>query len=173
MGIVTEHPVIDGVLQRYSDALGPEQQLYRNHVYRCFNYQRLLLGAQPPDTAALAWAIHDLGIWTAGTIDYLQPSADLAEQLGSEFGIEDIETVRTMVLGHHRLRRLIDPLIETFRLADRVDVSGGLLRDGVGRRDLRVITTALPYRGFHPYLGWQIGRHAVRHPLRPLPMVRW
>lgn len=171
--VITSHRLIDDVLQRYSDVLGPHEQMYRNHVLRCVNYQRLLLRAGPPETAALAWAIHDLGIWTAGTVDYLAPSADLAEQLAADYGIDDIETVRTLVLDHHRLRRSTDELNETFRIADRIDVSGGLVRSGVGIRDVRDIVAELPYRGFHAFLLRNIGSHAVRNPRHPLPMMKW
>jgi hypothetical protein len=48
------------------------QQTYRNHVYRGLTYHQLL-GAALPDAATLAWAVHDLGIWTAGSFDYLTP----------------------------------------------------------------------------------------------------
>jgi hypothetical protein len=73
--VVTAHPIVDAVLDRHRDALGDDLPTYRNHVYRCINYHQLLLGASIPDFAALAWAAHDLGIWTARTFDYLTPSA--------------------------------------------------------------------------------------------------
>ena len=76
--IVTAHPIVDAVLDRHRDALGDDLSAYRNHVYRCLTYHQLLLGFSIPDAAALAWSTHDLGIWTAGTFDYLTPSADLA-----------------------------------------------------------------------------------------------
>ena len=42
---------------------------------------RAALGVAAPDTQrkiAIAAAFHDLGIWSAGTMDYLPPSAALA-----------------------------------------------------------------------------------------------
>ena len=65
--VVAEHPIVDAVLDRHRDALGDDLSAYRNHVYRCLTYHQLLLGFSIPDAAALAWATHDLGIWTAGT----------------------------------------------------------------------------------------------------------
>jgi hypothetical protein len=62
-------------------------------IYRGLTYQQLLLGAALPDAAALAWAVHDLGIWTAGSFDYLTPSADLASMHAAEFGVTDIERI--------------------------------------------------------------------------------
>jgi hypothetical protein len=32
--------------------------------------------------------VHDLGIWTEASFDYLTPSADLASKHAAEFGIE-------------------------------------------------------------------------------------
>ncbi len=69
-------------------------------------YHQLLLGFSIPDAAALAWATHDLGIWTAGTFDYLTPSADLAAAYADEFGIADVDQLRALVTEHHRLRPL-------------------------------------------------------------------
>ena len=115
MEVVTAHPIVDAVLDRHRDALGDDLPTYRNLVYRCINYHKLLLGAPVPDFAALAWAAHDLGIWTARTFDYLTPSADLAARHAAEFGIADIDRLQTLITEHHRLRRLDDRVTETFR----------------------------------------------------------
>jgi len=51
-------------VDRYSDSLGAEASAYRNHAYRGLNYQLRILDAKPSDLLALAWAAHDLGLWT-------------------------------------------------------------------------------------------------------------
>ncbi len=136
-------------------------------------YHQLLLGFPIPDVAALAWATHDLGIWTAGTLDYLTPSADLAAVYADEFGITDIDQLRALITEHHRLRPVNDRVTETFRQADLIDVSHGVLRRGIGRSAVREAVGALPYNGFHAFLAKGLTDYAVRHPLRPLPMMRW
>ncbi len=146
---------------------------YRNHVYRCINYHQLLLGEPVPDVAALAWVDHDLGIWTAGTFDYLAPSADLAAAHADEFGITDIDRLHRLITEHHRLRPSDDGMTETFRKADLVDVSRGLLRGRISRSEVRAVVAQLPYRGFHAFLANGLTRYAAAHPLRPLPMLRW
>jgi hypothetical protein len=171
--IVTAHPIVDAVLDRHRDALGGDRSAYGNHVYRCITYQQLLLGFSIPDVAALAWATHDLGIWTAGTFDYLTPSADLAAAYADEFGIADIDQLRALVTEHHRLRPVDDRVTETFRQADLIDVSHGVLRRGIGRSAIRAVVEELPYNGFHAILAKGLTGHAVRHPLRPLPMMRF
>ncbi|MEE4025274.1 hypothetical protein V1Y59_19475 [Gordonia sp. PKS22-38] len=170
---ILEHPLIDDVLARHRDALGPDERTYRNHVYRCANYQRTLLDDDLPDSAVLAWAVHDLGIWTARTFDYLGPSAALGDELAAEFAIGEPELARTMVCDHHGLRARTDPVVETFRLADRVDVSHGLLRSGLDADFVARVVERFPYHGFHAFLVRAGLRHALTHPTRPLPMFRW
>ncbi|MFZ3268712.1 MAG: hypothetical protein WBS15_16385 [Mycobacterium sp.] len=173
MEVVTSHPIVDAVLDRHRDALGDDLPTYRNHVYRCINYHELLLGASIPDLAALAWAAHDLGIWTARTFDYLTPSADLAARHAAEFGIAGIDRLQTLITEHHRLRRTDDRVTETFRKADLVDVSHGLLRNTIGRSAVHAVVAELPYLGFHAFLARGLAGYAARHPSRPLPMMRW
>jgi hypothetical protein len=173
MNAVTTHPIVDAVLQRYKGALGGDYGAYRNHVYRGLTYHQALLGAPLPDWAALAWAVHDLGIWTAGTFDYLGPSADLASTLANEFGITELGHARTMIAEHHKLRAVGDPMSEAFRVADRIDVSRGVLIGSLPRSFVKGVVTELPYRGFHAFLARGLLGYAATHPLRPFPMLRW
>ena len=175
MAVVTENRIIDTILERHADALGENAADYRNHLYRGMNYQLRLLGIdEPPPEIALAWATHDIGIWTAGSWDYLAPSAELAERLAPEFGITDTARVHSMIVEHHKLRAADDPWVETFRLADRVDAFRGLTAGtAITRGDVAEVVGALPYGGFHTLLITNALAWAVRHPLRPLPMVRW
>ncbi|MFC4124045.1 hypothetical protein [Nocardia rhizosphaerae] len=173
MDPILSHQVIDAVLARHLDDLGPDEPIYRNHVYRCANYQRALLDAELPDAAALAWAVHDLGIWTAGTFDYLAPSVALGDRYAAEFGIAEPALVRAMVLDHHGVRPRRDRLIETFRVADRVDVTHGLVRGGIDRDFVAAVVGRFPYLGFHRFLVRSALGQLRREPTRPLPMLRW
>jgi hypothetical protein len=170
---VTEHPIVEAVLDRYRDELGQQMLTYRNHVYRCITYHQMLIGGAIPDFAALAWATHDLGIWTAGTFDYLGPSTDLASLHAGEFGITDVHRARMLITEHHRLRPADDRMTDTFRRADLVDVSRGIIAGPIGRSQVHAVVAQLPYSGFHAFLAKGLTDYAVRHPLRPLPMLRW
>ena len=44
---------------------------------------------------------------------------------------------------------------------------------GSGDRRFGPPSTDLPYSGFHAFLAKGLTGYAVRHPLRPLPMMRW
>jgi hypothetical protein len=172
--VVTAHPVIDAVLARYDKLIGADRGAYRNHVYRGLTYQQRLLGRdEVSNDVALAWAVHDLGIWTAGTLDYIAPSADLAREHAAEAGVKDLPLVVEMVELHHKIRSVENPLVETFRRADRTDAMRGNLRGRLSRDDVKEVTEALPYLGFHRFLLRETGRNLVRNPLRPLPMFRW
>lgn len=175
MHVVVENPVVDAVLARHVDVLGEGFTDYRNHLYRAMNYHLRLLGFDaPPAEIALAWVAHDIGIWTAGTFDYLAPSAQLAASLAPEFGITDTARVRAMIVEHHKLRAVADPWVETFRIADRVDAFRGLTAGTpIGRNDVAEIVEALPYGAFHTFLVKRAAKWMRRHPLRPLPMLRW
>jgi hypothetical protein len=175
MAVVVDNSIIDAVLDRHAPALGASFTDYRNHLYRGMNYQlRLLELAEPPSEIALAWATHDIGIWTAGTWDYLEPSAALAEQLAPEFDVADVFRTKTMIADHHRLRPVDDVWVETFRLGDRVDAFRGLvIGTGLHRADVHELVEALPYGGFHTFLLRSAAKWSLRHPLRPLPMLRW
>ncbi|WP_084436153.1 hypothetical protein [Aldersonia kunmingensis] len=164
---------VDAALAHYSDALGESAPVYRNHVMRGLNYQALLLGDVPPPEAVLAWIAHDLGIWSNETFDYLEPSARLVDDLAGAFGSVDTAAAKTMVFEHHKLRPHPDWTTETFRRADLVDVSRGLIHPGISRADVRHIVGEFPYRGFHRFLAKGLTGYAVKHPTAPTPMLRW
>lgn len=172
--VITSHPVVESVLTHYAELVGEDLPAYRNHVYRGLTYQTRLLGLDAASAdMALAWAVHDLGIWTAGTFDYVPPSVDLARTHATEAGAGDVASVVDMVELHHKVRSVEDPLVETFRRADRIEVLHGGLRGRLRRAEVREITAALPYCGFHAFLARQTARRFIRHPLNPLPMYRW
>lgn len=175
MTVLVKDPIVDEVLSRFATDIGPSFTDYRNHLYRGMNYQLRLLGmAAAPPEIALAWATHDIGIWTAGTWDYLDPSVQLAEQLAPEFGITDVSRVKEMVAEHHKLRSVDDLWVETFRLGDRVDAFHGMYAwTGLERQDVREVVKALPYGGFHAFLVRSAVKWTLKHPLHPMPMLRW
>ena len=171
--LIDAHAVTDDVLARFDTFLGPDAQRYRNHVYRCLNYQRILLQLNViPDDVALAWALHDIGVWTTGW-DYIEPSLQYVDELASAYGVDNVERARQMVEWHHKLRPCEDRWTETFRVADRIDVSRGLIRSGVPRTDIAQVVQAFPYLGFQALLVRTAASWTLKHPLHPMPMLRW
>lgn len=167
------------MLAAHIHLLGRDFDGYRNHTYRVFSLCVALHGGAEDDLEkiAVAAAFHDLGIWTAGTFDYLVPSVHLAEaHLARTAHPEWIPDVTQMILQHHKVFATAagrDSLVEIFRRADWIDVSRGTLRLGVPRAFVRELYSIWPGSGFHRrlvQLSWQRWR---THPLSPLPMVRW
>lgn len=172
-------PRLDALLERHAQALGADFDAYRNHAYRVTNFYCLLsVEAEPDlDKLAIAVAFHDLGIWTARTFDYLPPSLALASQ-----HLDDIDRrqwqpeIADMIANHHKLTACSPGLpasAETFRRADWVDVSRGVLRYGLSAADVAQVMALFPHRGFHRLLLKLTLRRWLRHPLSPLPMFRW
>jgi hypothetical protein len=89
----------------------------------------------------------------------------------------DGETVAALIEQHHRLRRVRRgphaEVVEAFRRADLVDVSRGVFRAGLDRAFLGELLRAFPYAGFHAMLVRTALAWALRHPTRPLPMLRF
>lgn len=171
-------PALDALLGAHRDALGADFAGYRHHTYRVVN---LCLALSPAaagqlEKVATAAAFHDLGIWTDRTFDYLQPSVRLAtshlERTGRQEWVRDVST---MILEHHKVSRLRgarDSLAETFRKADWIDVSMGLLSFGLPREYIRDLSTKWPSAGFHQRLVHLSFGRLLTHPWNPLPMLR-
>ncbi|MFT3764618.1 MAG: HD domain-containing protein [Minicystis sp.] len=176
--IVVQNAVLDDLLATWRDALGRDAEAYRGHAYRVLNFTRALADrSDADDTIAVAAIFHDLGIWSDGTFDYLEPSARRArDHLAAHDTPADADEVARMILLHHKITRCpadAGPLAEAFRRADLADVSLGVIRSGLPRSFVREVREAFPNAGFHRCLlrvgaGW-----IARHPTRPLPMMRW
>jgi hypothetical protein len=176
--LITEVPVLDEVLHAHAAVLGRDGAGYRNHTYRMTNFCLALLGAdaRQGEKVVAAAAFHDIGIWTAGTFDYLEPSVAAATQYLVRSGRAAwVPEIGAMIREHHRLRAYrgeSERLVETFRRADLIDVSHGLVRFGLPRRFLREVFSHWPDEGFH----WKLVRlslgRLLTHPWNPLPMVR-
>jgi hypothetical protein len=177
--LVERHGLIDEVLEAFAVSLGPAGGAYRGHVYRVFNLSLRLLGSERrSDELAVSSVFHDLGIWADRTFDYLEPSIARAnDYLAAREHDFSAAVITAVIENHHLLRRVRGgadaALVEAFRRADLVDVSRAWYGAGLERAYLRELVSTFPYSGFHGVLlragwGW-----FVRHPLRPLPMLRF
>src|SRR5215468_4105458 len=99
--LLTEIPQLDELLAQHAAAKGSDAVQYGNHAYRVTN---LCIGfaSRDPDTVhkiAIAAALHDMGIWTEGTFDYLPPSIELARRHLERIGrVEWTDEITTMIL---------------------------------------------------------------------------
>jgi hypothetical protein len=176
---LVESATLDEVLTAHAPALGRDFTGYRNHAHRVMN---LCLALSPSDDdarqskIAIAAAFHDLGIWTAGTFDYIEPSAKLASaHLARSSNAPWGPEIDTAIREHHKLFRYRphpDWLVEPFRKADLIDVSRGVVRFGLPRGLIKDLFAQWPSAGFHKRLVQLSLTRLKTHPLSPLPMVR-
>lgn len=172
-------PLLDGILEQHRAQLGADFIAYRNHAYRVANFCSALapsaVAGEP--VISIAAAFHDLGIWTGRTFDYLQPSRQLASDYLDDADYRSMgELVDAMICQHHKIRHYRGTegeLVEVFRQADWVDVTGGFITASIPKGFLADVFARFPNAGFHRCLLRLTCRHAVLHPLKPLPMIRW
>ena len=177
-----DSPLIDEVLDRYRQPLGPHYERYRGHVYRMYHYTRHLISAaggdptQDETALAVAAAFHDLRFATNQTLDYLPPSIEAASDHLDALGLSELAPAAGRMIGfHHKLTPYRDEdanLVEPFRRADLVDL---FAVPGVGvpfalRREAQ---SAYPKYGFRGFVCRTLLVGAFKQPWRPLPMLRW
>lgn len=171
-------PLIEKLLLPWKNTLGDDYVGYRNHAYRIANF---CLASQVHDDPilkekiAIAAAYHDLGIWVKGRFDYLEPSAALAEAYLSHRGKQQWgQDILGMIEQHHKMTAYrLNPLVESFRRADWIDVTRGKLRFGLKKEFIHAVMNQFPNAGFHQRLIDLIKKRFRSHPLAPLPMMRW
>jgi hypothetical protein len=176
--MLTAIGTLDGLLDAHAAAIGGDITAYRNHTYRVMNLCVAQSSNAPAqlEKIAIAAAFHDLGIWTDGTFDYLEPSVALARSYLDQSGRPDwVPEISAMILEHHKItpyRDHADWLVEPFRRSDWVDVTRGALRFGLSRSFVRDVLATWPNAGFHRLLMRLELTRLRTHPLNPLPMVR-
>jgi len=178
MNVVPKSILLDDLFTDYQQVLGVDYDAYRNHCLRVFNFC-LALAADNPDAEdkiAIASFFHDIGIWTENTFDYLTPSQLLArrylEQTNRASWCDEIEA---MIGEHHKLTKYqLNPswLVEPFRKADWIDVTGGLLRFKLPDDFVTDVIYGFPNAGFRKKLVELSLNRLKTHPFSPLPMIK-
>ena len=178
-GLVTSLPTVEEVLDLHASELGRDLIAYRNHVYRVVNLCLAIVGESPVELEKIAAAavFHDLGIWTNHTFDYIAPSVTIArEYLGARGMTDWITEIEAMIVNHHKItpsRANPHSLVESFRRADWIDVTRGLRSFGLPRTLVVAVAATWPSAGFHRRLVELTIDRWWKHPLNPLPMVKW
>lgn len=178
MIIESELPLVEEILASFSRPIGRDLLAYRNHVYRVIHlcYAAGDFSIEDRHKIQIAACFHDIGIWTAGTLDYLAPSAHEATRYLLVIGKPTwIPEVVEMIEMHHGIRSRKSspyPLTEAFRRADIADFSLGRVRMGLPRELIAELKEAFPNAGFHWRLTMLGCRWLIKHPRKPLPMFR-
>lgn len=170
-------PTIDTILRTYEPYFSKDYEKYRNHVCRVYHNCLLIdSNSDNEEKYAIVAVFHDIGIWTNHTIDYLEPSiVQLDIYLKKTGRGQWLDECNAMINWHHKTSRYAGPFkstVETFRRADWIDVSLGLLTFGVDKQQISHNRQQYPNRGFHWFLMKKILKNWFVHPLRPLPMFK-
>ena len=171
--------LLDDILAGYRGAIGDEFGGYRNHVYRMVNFCLALgdMSDEETEKIVIAGCFHDIGIWTGGTFDYLPPSIVAANEYLDRKGLGSWSgEITSMIDEHHRLRTVSTDagrLAEIFRKGDLVDFSLGFVNCGLPRQTVAAVKRQFPNAGFHKCLVKLAGRWICRHPLNPIPVLKW
>lgn len=178
MKVEQDLPLVEDILGGFAGVIGPDLPAYRNHVYRVINLCCSLgtFSEVDKEKIQIAACFHDIGIWTAATLDYLSPSeADAAAYLRASGQQEWITEIVEMIEMHHALRSCADSphaLVEPFRRADIADFSLGVAPMGIDRAVIAAVKAAFPNAGFHKRLAQLGSKWLLKHPFNPLPMFR-
>jgi hypothetical protein len=176
---LADTPAVADALARLRAAVGGAGGPMERHCLRARQIAAEICGrrgwAHDPELLTVAAILHDIGLYPAVTHGgvYTAEGAALARELLPAHGWSAvrIERCADAIDRHHELRpqRSRGNEVEALRLADLVELSGGLLRFGLDRRWLRSLNAAVPRSGLIGELAREVGR-AVRE--RPLTMVR-
>lgn len=175
----TENLLIDEILGKWKSEIGSDYTGYKNHVYRMVNFTFALhdFKEEERQKIIIAGCFHDIGIWTADTFDYLPPSIDSAKKYLSQNNLENwVSEIELMIDMHHKLGKYKSesyPTIEAFRQGDLVDFSLGIVKCGLPKDYVKSVKNQFPNAGFHQGLVKLAGRWFCKHPLNPIPVLKW
>jgi hypothetical protein len=168
---------IELLMHAFKPVLGADYDKYKNHVYRVF-LNCLLMDNEKnnEEKYAIATVFHDIGIWTNSTFDYLDSSIEQVKIYLTETGKQDwIAEISLMIYWHHKMSKYEGShniIVETFRKADWIDLSLGLLTYGFNRQNIKANRKEFPNLGFHIFLIKETLKNVFKHPFNPLPMYK-
>lgn len=169
--------IISNILSSYKNELGTNFEKYHNHCCRVFVFASLLSNATEEEQKqlAIASAFHDIGIWTANTLDYLQPSIELAEKYLNQHQLAQwTDSVKDIIDNHHKLTPFKNnSLAENFRKADLIDLTFGFVKFGLSSAQINENKKLYPALGFQQYIFKVVLKNIVKHPLNPMPIMKW
>lgn len=130
------------------------------------------------EVLTVAAILHDIGLYpdvSRGGV-YTADGAALARELLPAYGWspERIERCAVAIDHHHEVRNQLarGPEVEALRLADLVELSGGLLTFGLDRAWLSQLNRAVPRQGLIGELVREVGRALRERPLT-MPQIFW
>ena len=138
----------------------------------------VVVGTIDGEVLTVAAILHDIGLYPGASRGgvYTADGAALAREMLPAYGWhpERIELCAVAIDHHHELRNQLrrGPEVEALRLADLVELSGGLLTFGLDRHWLYELNRSVPRRGLVGELFREVGRAIRERPLT-MPQIFW
>lgn len=177
MEIEKNIPLAEKILGEWKNEIGRDYEGYKNHVYRMihFCFARNDFKAEVREKIIIAGCFHDLGIWSDDTFDYLPPSIALAKNYLQQNDLGHwADEISLMIGEHHKIGKFADnQIVEVFRKGDLVDFSLGFVKCGLPKTYIKNVKKHFPNAGFHRCLIRVSSRWFLKHPLDPVPVLKW
>lgn len=180
ISIIEQSDYVDGLLDRFRDALGDDYKAYRGHVYRVITYAMHFLNDAEEHRKMVETALvyHDIGLWTAHDLAYLAPSEEIALRENAELSLNlDPDILKASIHWHHKITPYSGPganVVNAIRKGDWIDATGGMVRKGLTKQQVAEVEAAIPNYGFDAVLqrlAKDLGGTAVLGNLRVLRKV--
>jgi hypothetical protein len=162
-------------LEELRSATGEVDGPMERHCVRCFLFVELLAARRgvPIDRglALCAALVHDIGLYPSVSHGGVctDEGGELAERIFIEAGesARRAELIRDACAQHHALRDQSDrgAEVELMRVADRIELSSGLLRGGLDRGQVRDVFARVSRRGTYRVIAGLVGHALLERPL--------
>ena len=156
--VFSHSDLLEQRLTPFAAVLGEDLPGYRGHLYRVLTYAMHFLAGDQTYRGEIETALvyHDIAVWTDRTLDYLTPSAQLCLKHNQEqdWGY-DPTLLENIILYHHKITRFRGPgaeIVNAVRKGDWIDAYQGLLRKGLSRDDIEMVSSSIPHEGFYDTL---------------------
>jgi HD superfamily phosphodiesterase len=170
-------------LERLRAATGERDGIMERHCLRVRHIAARLAADRhwviDGEVLSVAAILHDVGLYppyASRSAAYVADGAELAREILPGFGWSPgrVAVCADTIERHHELRAQLSrgPEVEAVRLADRVDVSAGLVRARLPRAWLRGLVRAVPRRGLYRELVRLLAPEFRRRPAT-LPRIFW
>lgn len=167
-------------LDALRDAAGEADSPMERHGARCFLLAQALASKHDAtfdrEVLLCASLLHDVGLFESvsdGGV-YTEEGGELVRRIVTDAGWDEMRArIADDACAHHHALTAqweLGSEVELLRLADRIEVSGGLVRSGLSRSEVKNIFSRASRSGFYPGVAKLLGKAIVQRPMT-LPRI--